>query len=102
MDLNQLDWTNKSSLKESNTIIDVRTPEEFGEGFIKNAINLNIYDSSDFIKKIKSFSSNKEYYIYCNSGDRSSAACKIMSQMGFNNVYNLTGGISEWNGEISN
>ena len=43
MDLNQLDWSNKLSLKESNVIIDVRTPEEFDEGFIKNAINLNIY-----------------------------------------------------------
>ena len=102
MDLNQLDWANKSSLKESNTIIDVRTSEEFGEGFIKNAINLNIYDSSNFIEKIKTFSSNKEYYIYCKSGARSSAACKIMNQMGFNNVYNLLGGISEWNGEIVN
>jgi len=38
MDLNQSDWSNKSSLKESNVIIDVRTPEEFDEGFIKNAI----------------------------------------------------------------
>ena len=72
------------------------------KGFIKNAINLNIYESSDFVEKIKSFSKNNEYYIYCKSGVRSSAACKIMSQMGFNNVYNLTGGISEWNGEISN
>jgi rhodanese-related sulfurtransferase len=101
MDLNQSDWSNKLSLKESNVIIDVRTPEEFDEGFIKNAINLNIYESSDFVEKIKSFSKNNEYYIYCKSGGRSSAACKIMSQMGFNNVYNLMGGISEWNGEIS-
>ena len=102
MDLNQLDWSNKSSLKESNTIIDVRTPEEFVEGFIKNAINLNIYDSSDFIKKIKSFSIDKEFYIYCKFGARSSGACKIMNQMGFNKVYNLLGGISEWNGDIVN
>ena len=56
MDLNQSDWSNKSSLKESNVIIDVRTPEEFDDGFIKNAINLNIYESSDFLEKIKSFS----------------------------------------------
>ena len=91
-----------TGLAKSNIIIDVRTPEEFGEGFIKNATNLNIYDSSNFIEKIKSFSSNKEYYIYCKSGARSSAACKIMNQMGFNNVYNLLGGISEWNGEIIN
>ena len=61
-----------------------------------------IWGSDQTIEKIKSFSSNKEYYIYCKSGARSSAACKIMNQMGFNNVYNLLGGISEWNGEIVN
>ena len=102
MDLNQLDWSNKSSTKKSNVIIDVRTPEEFYEGFIKNAINLNIYESSDFVEKIRSFSINNEYFIYCKSGGRSSAACKIMNQLGFNKVYNLVGGIQEWNGEIVN
>ena len=35
MDLNQSDWSNKSSLNESNIIIDVRTPEEFDEGIYK-------------------------------------------------------------------
>ena len=55
MDLNQSEWSNKSSSKESNVIIDVRTSEEFDERFIKNAINLNIYESSEFVEKIKSF-----------------------------------------------
>ena len=55
----------------------------------------------NLLKKLNLFSKNNEYYIYCKSGGRSSAACKIMSQMGFNNVYNLMGGISEWNGVIS-
>ena len=38
------------------------------------------------------------YYVYCHSGTRSVQACQIMKTFGINNVYNLLGGISEWNG----
>ena len=38
------------------------------------------------------------YYVYCHSGTRSVQACQIMKTFGINNVYNLLGGISEWDG----
>ena len=38
------------------------------------------------------------YYVYCHSGIRSVQACQIMKTFGINNVYNLLGGISEWDG----
>ena len=100
MDLTQTDWSNNSKSKPSNVIIDVRTPQEFNDGFIRNAVNINIYDSNDFIEKVKSFSKKDEIYLYCKSGARSSAACEIMGQLGFENVYNLEGGITDWNGEV--
>ena len=100
MDLTQTDWSNNSKSKPSNVIIDVRTPQEFNDGFIRNAVNINIYDSNDFIEKVQSFSKKDEIYLYCKSGLRSSAACQIMDQLGFENVYNLKGGITDWKGEV--
>jgi len=100
MDLTQTDWSNNSKSKPSNVIIDVRTPQEFNDGFIRNAVNINIYDSNDFIEKVQSFSMKDEIYLYCKSGGRSSAACQIMAQLGFENVYNLKGGITDWKGEV--
>jgi len=100
MDLDQKKWANKA-LEISNTILDVRTPEEFSEGYISNAVNLNIYDANAFMSKIQSYNKENNYYIYCKSGARSSQACKIMSQLGFANVYNLLGGITNWKGKIS-
>ena len=100
MDLTQTDWSNNSKSKPSNIIIDVRTPQEFNDGFIRNAVNINIYDSNDFIEKVQSFSMKDEIYLYCKSGGRSSAACQIMAQLGFENVYNLKGGITDWKGEV--
>ena len=100
MDLNQSKWA--SDIEDtSNTILDVRTPEEFNEGYIPKSINLNIYDASSFMSKIQSFNKENNFYIYCKSGARSSQACKIMSQLGFSNVYNLLGGITDWEGQIS-
>ena len=100
MDLNLSKWA--SDIEDtSNIILDVRTPEEFNEGYIPNSINLNIYDASSFMSKIQSFNKENNFYIYCKSGARSSQACQIMSQLGFSNVYNLLGGITDWKGQIS-
>ena len=43
---------------------------------------------------------DKNYYVYCRSGNRSGQACKIMNQLGFKNAYNLIGGMMQWQGEI--
>ena len=53
---------------------------------------------------VRSFNSpdkdkSKNYYVYCHSGVRSVQACQIMKTFGFNNLYNLLGGISEWTGQ---
>ena len=100
MDLNQSKWASDIE-NTSNTILDVRTPEEFNEGYIPKSINLNIYDANSFMSKIQSFNKENNFYIYCKSGARSSQACQIMSQLGFSNVYNLLGGITDWEGQIS-
>jgi len=99
MDLDQIKWASDAFVT-SNTILDVRTPQEYSEGYISNAVNLNIYDANAFMSKVQSFNKENNYYIYCKSGGRSSQACQIMSQLGFNNVFNLVGGITNWNGEI--
>ncbi|MDA9000002.1 rhodanese-like domain-containing protein [Flavobacteriaceae bacterium] len=100
MDLDQIKWASES-VETKNIILDVRTPEEFSEGYIANATNLNIYDANTFMSKIQSYNKENSYYLYCKSGARSAQACQIMSQLGFNNVYNLLGGITNWKGEIS-
>mgnify|MGYP001592379799 FL=1 len=100
MDLDQIKWASES-VETNNIILDVRTPEEFSEGYIANATNLNIYDANTFMSKIQSYNKENSYYLYCKSGARSAQACQIMGQLGFKDVYNLIGGIANWKGEIS-
>ncbi|AGA65965.1 rhodanese domain-containing protein [Brachyspira pilosicoli P43/6/78] len=69
-------------------ILDVRTREEYLSGNIPNAINIDVL-SQDFKSKIDMLDKNKEYLIYCRSGNRSTIASSIMSTNGFLNIYNL-------------
>lgn len=76
-------------LAEQNMIIlDVRTPDEFRQTHVKDAINIDIM-SSDFQKQIEKLDKSKTYKVYCRSGNRSGQAERIMKSLGFKEVENL-------------
>tara|TARA_Y100000389_G_scaffold194216_1_gene223929 strand:- start:569 stop:880 length:312 start_codon:yes stop_codon:yes gene_type:complete len=102
MNLNQNKWIKSIKNSKNSVVLDVRTPEEFEEGFIRNSVNLNIYDSQFFFDEIKKLKKESCIHVYCKSGARSFQACELMKQFGFQNVFNLEGGILEWKGEILN
>jgi rhodanese-related sulfurtransferase len=84
--------------KENGIIIDVRTPEEFCSGHIKDATNIDFY-SDKFIEKLRIVRKDVPIYVYCRSGGRSSSAANKMEELGFTKVYNLVGGIGAWDSE---
>jgi rhodanese-related sulfurtransferase len=75
-------------------LLDVRTAGEFAGGSIKGAKNLDV-TSSQFQQALKTLDKNKEYFVFCRSGNRSGSACDMMSKEGFK-AYNLAGGIGAW------
>jgi rhodanese-related sulfurtransferase len=79
-------------------ILDVRTPSEYHEGHIEDAININFYES-DFRAQLEELDTTKTYLIYCRSGGRSGNTLKIMEELGFQEVYNLSSGILGWKKE---
>ena len=76
-------------------IIDVRTPEEFAEEHIENAINIDFY-SETFRDKLNKLDKNKTYLIYCRIGGRSGNALTIMKELNFKEAYNILGGTNAW------
>ncbi|MEZ5046901.1 MAG: thioredoxin domain-containing protein [Chitinophagaceae bacterium] len=82
--------------KDNNKIIlDVRTPGEFAQEHLNNAININ-FNSSDFEAQVAQLDKKKTIYLYCLSGGRSGSALGVLTKLGFENVYNLKGGILQW------
>lgn len=71
------------------TLIDVRTLQEFTEGAIPNAIHIPVDELRERLDEIPE---DKPIYLYCGVGLRGYIALKILTQSGFKNVYNLSGG----------
>ena len=98
-DNNNLVSANKFSEIISNDksaiIIDVRTPDEFNKGHLKNSLNVNWFDEN-FDENLNIFSKDLPVMVYCLSGGRSSKANERIKSLGFKNVYELDGGILEW------
>ncbi len=93
-------WSEQLQNDPNAFILDVRTPEEVAEGYIPNAINIDIYLGPDFLAELEKLDKNKNYYVYCRSGNRSGQACAIMNSLGFENAYNLEGGFMHWEGDV--
>lgn len=82
------DTTTVISLVPSSRIIDVRTPEEFNEGFVKGAVNIDV-SNPNFESEIAKLDKEAAYSIYCRSGNRSAVAIEIMRDAGFTNLVDL-------------
>ena len=99
-ELTQEEWVTQLAADDNAVVLDVRTDVEVEEGIIANAIHIDIYKGQEFINEIEELDKSKNYYVYCRSGNRSGQACAIMEQLGFENAFNLEGGMLEWEGDI--
>lgn len=91
----------KNFLVENDVLlVDLRTPKEFNSGHIENAINVNFL-SSEFEKDIQKLDTTKTIVIYCRSGNRSRKSVSKLVEAGFDEIYDLKGGVLNWkkNGE---
>ena len=76
-------------------LLDVRTPDEFSSGYIKNAINLDFY-SETFQNDILSIDKNLPIVLYCRTNNRSTKTANILKENGFKEISVLEGGITDW------
>ena len=63
-------------------VIDVRTVEEWNEGYLDGAVRMGIADA-DFQQQLETLDKSADYYIYCRSGNRAGQAIDMMEAMGF-------------------
>ncbi|WP_397546419.1 rhodanese-like domain-containing protein [Rhodothermus marinus] len=78
--------------RPNDVVIDVRTPEEFAQGHLEGAINLDLM-APDFHENIARLDPNRTYYLYCRSGNRSGQAARLLRERGLE-AYNI-GGLEE-------
>ena len=91
----EIDEFKRKISSEKYVLVDVRTAEEFIDGHIEGALNID-YFSATFSDEISKVGFEIPVLLYCRSGNRSSKAMKTMKELGFKEVYNLEGGIKGW------
>ncbi|PID46098.1 MAG: sulfurtransferase [Proteobacteria bacterium] len=80
---------------DKTLILDVREDSEMQEGSIKGAKHIPLTALATRISELDKFKSDP-VIIYCRSGNRSGSACNTLTKAGFEDVYNLVGGIAAW------
>ena len=84
------------TIKENIQILDVRTPGEFFSGHIKNALQADWNENTEFERRLAFVDKNKPVFVYCLAGGRSAAAAEKMRTAGYKDVYELSGGTNAW------
>ena len=75
--------------------LDVRTPQEFAEGHLAGAVNLDV-QAPNFEKRLAGLDKGKTYLVYCRTGNRSRHAIQAMERMGFGAIYHMYEGVVGW------
>lgn len=83
---------------EDVQLVDVRTPEEYIDGYIEGFQNIDFLADS-FQEDIEKLDKTKPVIVYCKSGNRSGKSSKLMLEKGFTKIYDLEGGITMWQAE---
>lgn len=79
-------------IEKGAILVDVRSPQEFAEGHLDNAISLPEYEMNQKVKDILP-DKLQVIIVYCSTGHRSQKAQKELQKLGYQKVYNLCKGL---------
>jgi rhodanese-related sulfurtransferase len=83
--------------REDAVIVDVRESAEWSAGHIPNARHIALGHLSSHLSEIDKYK-DKPIILVCASGNRSGSGCGVLKKAGFQQVYNLSGGVGAWSG----
>lgn len=75
---------------DPGTLLDVRTPQEYAEGHLEGAVNIDVTGTT-FVDQVEALDHEARYTLYCRSGNRSAQAKSQMEGLGFTDVHDAGG-----------
>ncbi len=76
-------------------VLDVRTPDEYKEGHIAGAVNVDFL-GKDFADQLAKLDKEKTYVVHCRSGGRSTKSLETFQKLGFKSIVHLDNGFGSW------
>jgi len=80
---------------EKVTVLDIRTPEEFAEGHLKEAVNVD-FTGDNFESQLAKLDPAKPYLVHCAAGGRSGKSMEVFKKLKFTKIYHLNDGYNGW------
>ena len=87
-----------ADLLEKNSdvvVLDIRTPDEYAEGHIQGALNID-FRAASFRDEVGKLDRAKTYLVHCRSGGRSTQSLPVFKELGFTGIIHLDGGFNAW------
>lgn len=84
----------KIAAAEDFTLVDVRSADEYAEGFIPGAINIPLQQLTDHLDMLPNL--DADIVVYCGSGHRSTMATVALNLLGYTNATSMLSGIKAW------
>lgn len=97
-ELSPAEFAQKLKDQPNAIVLDVRSPEEFADGSLPHARNVD-WNGPDFESEVATLPKTEPIYVYCLSGGRSASAAAHLRKAGFNPVYEMVGGLIRWRAE---
>lgn len=99
--LNVNDWNEQLQNDEKAIVLDVRTADEFEEAAVPNAMNIDVKQPQLFLDHINQLDKSQNFYVYCQSGARSTEACAVLNLLcDIQKTFNLDGGFNAWKTDV--
>lgn len=76
-------------------VLDIRTPQEYAEGHIAGALNVD-FKAANFAGELAKLDKDQAYILHCRSGRRSTKALPILKDNHFSTIYHLNNGFNDW------
>jgi rhodanese-related sulfurtransferase len=76
-------------------VLDIRTPEEYKDGHIAGAVNID-FKEKDFAGKVAKLDREKTYVVHCQGGGRSTKSLETLKKLGFKSIVHLDNGFGSW------
>ncbi|MDZ4714567.1 MAG: rhodanese-like domain-containing protein [Cytophagales bacterium] len=89
------DFAQKVEQTPGAVVLDVRSAKEYADGHLQKSVNMD-WNGYDFMQQVKKLDKSAPVFVYCLSGARSATAASKMRAAGFKEVYELQGGLSQW------
>ncbi len=79
-------------------VLDIREEHEYQRGHIINSQHIPLAKLPEKIKELEKYK-DQSIIVACQTGNRSTHACKTLTKAGFTDVYNLRGGMLAWSND---